>query len=82
LVLPASLRERVVGQLASQPLAPGTGNSDPILEIASAQLYEQARRDALHKLAAHHSLVVDAEPQRLGIELTNRYQQLKRAGRI
>lgn len=82
LVLPASLRERVVGQLASQPLAPGAGNSDPILEIASAQLYEQGRRDALHKLAAHHSLVVDAEPQRLGIELTNRYQQLKRAGRI
>jgi uncharacterized protein (DUF58 family) len=82
LVLPASLRERVVGQLASQPLVAGAGNSDPILEVASAQLYEQARRDALHKLAAHHSLVVDAEPQRLGIELTNRYQELKRAGRI
>jgi uncharacterized protein (DUF58 family) len=82
LVLPASLRERVVGQLASQPLVQGAGNNDPVLEIASAQLYEQARRDALHKLAAHHSLVVDAEPQRLGIELTNRYQELKRAGRI
>lgn len=82
LVLPASLRERVVGQLASQPLVQGAGNNDPVLEIASAQLYEQARRDALHRLAAHHSLVVDAEPQRLGIELTNRYQELKRAGRI
>ena len=82
LVLPASLRERVVGQLASQPLVQGAGNNDPVLEIASAQLYEQARRDALHRLAAHHSLIVDAEPQRLGIELTNRYQELKRAGRI
>jgi uncharacterized protein (DUF58 family) len=82
LVLSASLRERVVGQLASQPLEPDAAGNDPILEIASAHLYEQARRDALHKLAAHHSLVVDAEPQRLGIELTNRYQELKRAGRI
>ena len=82
LVLPASLRERVVGQLASQPLVHGAAGNDPILEVASAHMYEQARRDALHKLTAHHALVVDAEPQRLGIELTNRYQQLKRAGRI
>jgi uncharacterized protein (DUF58 family) len=82
LVLPASLRERVVGQLASQQLVHGAAGNDPILEVASAHMYEQARRDALHKLTAHHTLVVDAEPQRLGIELTNRYQQLKRAGRI
>jgi hypothetical protein len=60
----------------------GAAGNDPILEVASAHMYEQARRDALHKLTAHHTLVVDAEPQRLGIELTNRYQQLKRAGRI
>jgi uncharacterized protein (DUF58 family) len=82
LVLPASLRERVVRELASQPLEHGAAGNDPILEVASAHLYEQARRDALHRLAAHHSLVVDAEPERLGIELTYRYQELKRAGRI
>lgn len=82
LVLPASLRERVVRELASQPLEQRTAGNDPIVEVASAHLYEQARRDALHELAVHHSLVVDAEPERLGIELTNRYQELKRAGRI
>lgn len=82
LVLTASLRERVVRELASQPLQPATADSDPPLEIASAHLYEQSRRDALNRMLAHHSLVVDAEPERLGIELTNRYQGLKRAGAI
>jgi uncharacterized protein (DUF58 family) len=82
LVLPASLRERVVRELASQPIEQGSANRDPPLEIASAHLYEQARRDALSRLTAHHALVVDAEPERLGIELTNRYQSLKRAGLI
>src|SRR5690606_23904537 len=82
LVLTASLRERVVRELASQPLQPARADSDPPLEIASAHLFEQSRRDALNRMAAHHSLVVDAEPERLGVELTNRYQGLKRAGAI
>ena len=81
LVLPASLRERVVRELASQPIE-NSAAKDATLEIASAHLYEQSRRDALGKLAAYSSLVVDAEPERLGIELTNRYQELKRAGLI
>jgi len=78
LVLTASLRERVVRELSSQPLA---GN-DAALEIASAHLYEQARRDAFNRIAAKDSLMVDAEPERLGIELVNRYQAVKRAGLI
>ena len=82
LVLPASLRERVVREIASQPIERGATDNDPPLEIASAHLYEQSRRDALRRMTAHHSLVVDAEPERLGIELTNRYQGLKRAGLI
>ncbi|MBL8266120.1 MAG: DUF58 domain-containing protein [Steroidobacter sp.] len=80
LVLTASLRERVVRELASQPIQHGAVDHDPPLEIASAHLYEQSRRDALNRMTAHHSLVVDAEPERLGIELTNPYQSLKRAG--
>jgi uncharacterized protein (DUF58 family) len=52
LVLLASLREGIVGELMAQPLA---------------------TRDAL---------MVDAEPQRLGIELVNRYHAMKRAGTI
>jgi uncharacterized protein (DUF58 family) len=77
-VLTASLRERVVGELQSQPLA----NREAALEIASAHLYEQSRRDAFSKIAARDALLVDAEPERLGIELVNRYQAAKRAGMV
>lgn len=78
LVLLASLRERVVGELIEQPLASG----DAALEVASAHLYEQARRDAFRRLAARDALMVDAEPERLGVELVNRYHAAKRAGLI
>ena len=78
LVLSASLRERVVSELAGQSL----DGIDASLEVASAHLYEQARRDAFQRLATHSALLVDAEPQRLGIELVNRYQALKRSGMI
>ena len=78
LVLTASLRERVVRELASQPMKSG----DALIEIASAHLYEQSRRDAFNQLAAHNTLMVDAEPERLGIELVNRYEAVKRAGMI
>jgi len=78
LVMLASLRERVVGELASQPLTSG----EAAFDVASAHLYEQARRDAFHRLAARDTLMVDAEPQRLGAELVNRYNAIKRAGLI
>jgi uncharacterized protein (DUF58 family) len=42
LVLLASVRERVVGELIAQPLSSGNA----AIEVASAHLYEQARRDA------------------------------------
>jgi len=78
LVLLASLRERVVGELMYQPIASG----EAALDVASAHLYEQARRDAFNRLAARDSLMIDAEPQRLGVELVNRYNAVKRAGLI
>jgi uncharacterized protein (DUF58 family) len=78
LVLLASLRERIVGELLDQPLTSG----DAAVEIASAHLYEQSRRDAFNRLATGDGTMVDAEPQRLGIELVNRYHAMKRAGRI
>jgi uncharacterized protein (DUF58 family) len=78
LVLLASLREQVVRELVAQPL--GTGEA--ALEIASAHLYEQSRRDAFNRLASRDALMVDAEPERLGIELVNRYHAVKRAGLI
>jgi uncharacterized protein (DUF58 family) len=78
LVLLASLRERIVHELATQPIA----SAEAALEVASAQLYEQARRDAFNRLAARDALMVDAEPELLGVELVNRYHAVKRAGRI
>ena len=78
LVLLASLRERVVGELIAQPLSSG----DAVTDVASAHLYEQARRDAFNRLAARDSLMVDAEPRDLGIALVNRYHAIKRAGLI
>jgi uncharacterized protein (DUF58 family) len=78
LVMTASLKEGVVSELTDQPLA----TNERALEVASAHLYEQARRDAFNRIAARDSLMVDAEPQRLGIELVNRYHAVKRAGMI
>lgn len=76
LVLVASLRERIVGQLMEQPLTSG----DAAVAVASAHLYEQARRDAFNRLAARDALMVDAVPERLAVELVNRYHAVKRAG--
>ena len=78
LVLVASLRERIVGELMMQPIR----NEVSAVEIASAQLYEQARRDAFNRLADRDGLLVDAEPDQLGIALVNRYHAVKRAGKI
>jgi uncharacterized protein (DUF58 family) len=78
LVLLASVRERIVGELISQPLSSGSA----ALDVASAHLYEQSRRDAFRRLSARDALMVDAEPERLGIELVNRYHAVKRAGMI
>lgn len=78
LVLLASLRERVVGELMSRPLDSG----EAALDVGSAHLYEQSRRDAFNRLAARDALMVDAEPETLGIELVNRYHAVKRAGLI
>jgi uncharacterized protein (DUF58 family) len=78
LVMVASLRETVVSALVEQPLA----GTDAAVEIASAHLHMQARQEAFARLAAQDSLIVDAEPQRLGIDLVNRYHAAKRAGML
>ncbi len=67
-----------MGELIGQPMTSG----EAVLDIASAHLYEQSRRDAFVKLSARDALMVDAEPERLGIELVNRYHSVKRAGLI
>jgi uncharacterized protein (DUF58 family) len=76
LVILASLRERVVRELAEQPL----DNAEHAVEVAGAHLFQQARNDALSRLVAREALLVDAEPARLPVELVNQYHAVKRAG--
>jgi uncharacterized protein (DUF58 family) len=76
LVLLASLRERVLREITEQPLAA----AHHAVEVAGAHLFAQARRDAFRRLAERDALMVDAEPERLAVELVNRYRTVKRAG--
>jgi uncharacterized protein (DUF58 family) len=78
LVVLANLREQIVGQIARQPLR----TLDDGLEVAAALEYEAARGEMLRKLASTGAITIDCEPQRLGVELVNRYTALKHAGAI
>lgn len=78
LVLLASVRERALREIAEQPIT----DHDSVLQIATAQLFTQQRRAAFQRLAAGHSLMVDAEPDRLGVALVNQYRTAKAAGVI
>ena len=78
LVVLANLREQIVGQIARQPLR----NLDDGLQVAAALEYEAARGEMLRRLASTGAITIDCEPQRLGVELVNKYTALKRAGAI
>ncbi len=76
LVLLASLREQIVQEVIEQPLV----SRDASITMASAHLYAEARRLSFARLAARDALMVDVEPPRLGVELVNRYNAVKKAG--
>ncbi len=76
LVLLASLRERVLRELAEQPL----DTHQQVVEVAGAHLFAQSRKDAFQKLAGRDGLLIDVEPAQLPAELVNRYRAVKRAG--
>jgi uncharacterized protein (DUF58 family) len=78
LVVLANLREKIVALIAAQPLV----NPNSGLEAAAALEYEQARGQMLRRFASSGALVIDCEPERLGVELVNRYTVLKRSGAI
>jgi uncharacterized protein (DUF58 family) len=76
LVLVASLRERVLGRIANQPLA----QPRDAVDVAAAHLFEQSRRDAFARVVGNDPLSVDVEPADLAVALVNRYHAVKRAG--
>jgi uncharacterized protein (DUF58 family) len=78
LVVLANLREKVIGEIVDQPLV----NEQSGLEVAAALAYEQHRRDMLQRLAMGGVMMIDCEPQQLGVQLVNRYTALKRSGAI
>jgi uncharacterized protein (DUF58 family) len=78
LVVLANLREQIVGRIAAQPLIEAQSG----LEVAAAHEYAQVREQMLRRFAASGALTIDCEPERLGVELVNRYTALKRSGAI
>lgn len=76
LVMVASLRERVLRELAEQPLV----LARQAAEVASAHWFEQSRRDAFRRVTGRDALSVDVEPAQLPVALVNRYHAVKRAG--
>jgi uncharacterized protein (DUF58 family) len=76
LVLVASLRERVLRELATQPIT----EDRHAIEVAAAHLFTQARGDAFARTTGHDALSVDVEPDALAVALVNRYHAVKRAG--
>jgi uncharacterized protein (DUF58 family) len=77
-VVIASLREEIVGRIATQPLA----RPESVLEVAAAHEYQQRREELLTRLAGVGAALLDCEPQALGVQLVNHYLSLKRAGTI
>jgi len=75
LVLVASLRERVLRELAGQPL----GVAERAVEVAGAHWFEQGRRDAFRRVTGQDALSVDVEPRDLPVALVNRYHAVKRS---
>jgi uncharacterized protein (DUF58 family) len=76
LVLVASLRERVLGELATQPIV----EDRHAVEVAAAHLFDQARSDAFARTVGNDALSIDVEPDALAVALVNRYHAVKRAG--
>ncbi len=76
LVLVASLRERVLRELATQPIV----EDRHALEVATAHLFAQGRSDAFARATGHDALSIDVEPDALAVALVNRYHAVKRAG--
>jgi uncharacterized protein (DUF58 family) len=78
LVFLASVRERALREITSQPLA----DEAAAVQVATAHLFAQQRRAAFARLAAGHSLMIDAEPDHLGAQLVNQYRAAKTSGAI
>lgn len=78
LVLLASLKEQSLREVLQQD--PET--LDQALEVATTHGYLAARRQAHEKIKGQGAQVLDVEPDRLAIEVVNRYLEIKRGGQL
>lgn len=78
LVLVASLKEQTLREVLQQE--PQT--LDEALEIATTHGYLAARAKAHEKIKGQGAQVLDVEPDRLAIEVVNRYLEIKRGGQL
>ncbi len=78
LVLLASLKEQSLREvLLEEPQ-----DLDQALEIAATHRYLAARRKAHEKIKGQGAQILDVEPDRLAIEVVNRYLEIKRGGQL
>ena len=78
LVLLASLQERVINDVLSEPVK----NFDDALRNSATHTYLADRRRAHEAIKANGVLTVDVEPEKLPVALVNRYLDIKRSGRL
>lgn len=76
LVVVASLRERVLRDIAERPLQ----QPHDAVHVATAHLFAQSRRDAFARLLGNDAMSLDVEPAHLAVALVNRYHSVKKAG--
>ena len=78
LVLLASLREQSLRDILHHE----PQSLDEALEVATTHGYLAARRQAHEKIKGQGAQILDVEPDRLAIEVVNRYLEIKRGGQL
>lgn len=76
LVLVASLREAVTEQTIAQPVF----ELDDALRVAAGHEYLRHRDQTHQELTGRGVMMLDVQPQKLSVQLVNRYLEIKRAG--
>ncbi|MBI2313697.1 MAG: DUF58 domain-containing protein [Betaproteobacteria bacterium] len=78
LVLLASLRERIIGDVLKQPVE----KFSDALRAAATHQYLLARRKVHDAIRQYGALSLDVEPEQLPVAMVNRYLDIKRSGKL
>lgn len=78
LVLLASLRERIIGDVLKQPV----GNFSDALRAAATHQYLLSRRKVHDAIRQYGAASLDVEPEQLPVAMVNRYLDIKRSGKL